>query len=734
MGNENNIKSKESKDLYSIPDYISFENLHEYIGIKELNLFQSYLHNIFTDLSIYNEKDDKNVINKIIFFDYMKLPIFISQKLFNSFDLNNNNYLEEKEFINGLTKLYCGTFYETLEIIFKLLDYDKDGKIKKEDVSIMLYYLLLINNTNIEEEKSFKKEIEHIINKTFSKSNGILNFNQFMNVIINKKSDVFLELICYFYQKKPFSKENIYLIKTKNNEDNIKNNNDNSNNIKIKLSKKKKGIRPSENILKSKTFKFSNKRIYSKKNKTTNYNMNNANFGEVIRMSNKIDLDKKERYFSPSNYLLQKNIRPLSNGDLTNKNNLNLNKEDNNLKIKTDNYFTEEKNEKISINQNINEIIYENWIYQILENNKIKKYYLVISNKDIYYFTDEKKNDLIGINHLCECIINEPKENEYKELENIKYYYFSINFINKAEIINYYNLDFNIIKKFYEIIKKEIGYIKFNDYYEYQEIIGKGKFGIVYLGTHKKTGKKVAIKIINKFLLKKEEDKELIKNEIDIMKLCNHPNIIKLLDHFENSEYIYIIMEYLSGGTLTQYIKKRYFNFSENQASNIIYQIGNGIKYLHNYCIIHRDLKTDNIMLTEDNENATIKIIDFGLSKIISSNESLIDGYGTLTFTAPEVLTREPYNKEIDIWSLGIILFYMLTGHFPFEGINEEIIAKKIVYQSLEFNSEEWETRSHKVKNLIEKCLKKKPSNRININEFLKHSWFKSHFKQKFSL
>ena len=244
----------------------------------------------------------------------------------------------------------------------------------------------------------------------------------------------------------------------------------------------------------------------------------------------------------------------------------------------------------------------------------------------------------------------------------------------------------------------------------------------------------MAIKIINKFLLKKEEDKELIKNEIDIMKLCNHPNIIKLLDHFENSEYIYIIMEYLSGGTLTQYIKKRYFNFSENQASNIIYQIGNGIKYLHNYCIIHRDLKTDNIMLTEDNENATIKIIDFGLSKIISSNESLIDGYGTLTFTAPEVLTREPYNKEIDIWSLGIILFYMLTGHFPFEGINEEIIAKKIVYQSLEFNSEEWETRSHKVKNLIEKCLEKKPSNRININEFLKHSWFKSYFKQKFSL
>ena len=734
MGNENNIKSKESKDLYSIPDYISFENLHEYIGIKELNLFQSYLHNIFTDLSIYNEKDDKNVINKIIFFDYMKLPIFISQKLFNSFDLNNNNYLDEKEFINGLTKLYSGVFYETLEIIFNLLDYDKDGKIKKDDVSIMLSYLLLLNNKNIEEDKNCKKEIEDIINKTFSKSKGVLNFKQFTNVIINKKSDVYLELICYFYQMKPFTKQNIDLIKNKNYEDNIKYNY-NSNDIKIKLSKKKSGIRPSEKILKSKTFKFSNKRIDSKKNKKFNYDLLNVDFGEVIRMNNQLDLDKKESYFSPSKYLLKKKIRPLTN--VISKKNILKCKEDYNNKnnnIKTENYLIEENNKAISINQNLNEIIYENWIYQIIENNIIKKYYLVISNKDIYYFNDETKNNFIKIHHLCECVINEPKENEYKEIENIKYYYFSINFINKSNIITYYNTDFNIIKKFNDIIKQEIGYTKFNDYYENQEIIGKGKFGIVYLGIHKKTGKKVAIKVINKCLLKTEEDKLLLKNEIDIMKLCNHPNIIKLLDHFENSEYIYIIMEYLAGGTLTQYIKKRYFNFSENQASNIIYQIGNGIKYLHNYGIIHRDLKTDNIMLTEDNDNGIIKIIDFGLSKIISSNENLIDGYGTLNFTAPEVLTRDPYNKEIDIWNLGIILFYMLTGHFPFEGIKEEIIAKKIVYQELEFNSEEWETRSQKVKNLIEKCLEKKPSNRININEFLKHSWFKSHFKQKFSL
>ncbi len=218
------------------------------------------------------------------------------------------------------------------------------------------------------------------------------------------------------------------------------------------------------------------------------------------------------------------------------------------------------------------------------------------------------------------------------------------------------------------------------------------------------------------------------------MKLCHHPNIVKLLDHFENSEYIYIVMEYISGGTLNQYIKNHYFYISESEAANIISQIGNGLKYLHNYGIVHRDLKTDNIMLTKNNENGIIKIMDFGLSKIVGPKEGLIDGYGTLNYCAPEVLMREPYNKQIDIWSLGIILYYMLVGHFPFQGNNEDIIAKNIVYQPLKFDEQEWENKSRNVINLIEKSLEKKPSKRINIDDFLKHPWLKKTLKQKLSL
>ena len=772
MGNETNSKSKE---LSSLPDYITFEILQEYVGITNIKLFKNYLHNVFMDISIYDEKQNKKLLKKTSFYDYMKLPIFICEKLFNSFDSNNDNHLEEKEFINGLSKLYCGTFYETSEIIFNLLDYDKDGQIQKDDVTIMLSYLPLSKNENdfeiIEEkQKNSRKEIEEIINKTFSKYNGILKLKQFVDVVINKKSDVFLELICYFYQMKPFTNENIIFMKDIKKNDNddeymdLKCKNDTYNNdniVKIKLPKKKSFLSPVENFFKHNSFNYENRDdCIKKKDKIYDYCMKSVyvyNHVDMIRLNdenfiskqfnnnNKSDIIfenypsyKKKVYTSPFKYSLREpKIKTINKNFVSNLTSIDkektLNKQHsfNNITNKFNKYY---QNNNDNENNN-NKVIYENWIYKILDNNLIRKFYIVLANKDIYYYDDEKKNKFLGMHHLSGCIIKEPSINNYFQIEKIKFYSFSITFNNKSKTRKYYSPNFEIALEFTQNLKKGIGYIQFNDYYEIQnKIIGKGKFGIVNLGINKKTGNKVAIKIINKSSLKTEIDKELIKSEIDIMKLCHHPNIVKLLDHFENSEYIYIVMEYISGGTLNQYIKNHYFYISESEAANIISQIGNGLKYLHNYGIVHRDLKTDNIMLTKNNENGIIKIMDFGLSKIVGPKEGLIDGYGTLNYCAPEVLMREPYNKQIDIWSLGIILYYMLVGHFPFQGNKEEIIAKNIVYQPLIFDEKEWENKSRKVINLIEKSLEKKPSKRISIDDFLKHPWLKKNVKQKLSI
>ena len=290
----------------------------------------------------------------------------------------------------------------------------------------------------------------------------------------------------------------------------------------------------------------------------------------------------------------------------------------------------------------------------------------------------------------------------------------------------YYVNSSEIYENFVKALKKSFGYLNFFDYYEMLDDLGEGIFGAVKLGVEKKTNQRVAIKIIKKNKTK-ETDIELVRNEIDIMKLCYHPYVVHLLDHFENGEYIFIVMEYIKGGSLTDYMKSKKFDFTERRAAELIFQLAKGLKYLHRYGIIHRDLKPDNIMLTEASDKGNIKIMDFGLSKILGKKEKSTDGFGTLTFVSPEVLVRKPYNKEVDIWSLGVILYLMLSGDLPFDDPDddEQKIAKSIVFQEVQFPPEKFGKRSQAVIDLIKGCLTKDPKNRLKIEEVLKSDWMK---------
>ena len=433
--------------------------------------------------------------------------------------------------------------------------------------------------------------------------------------------------------------------------------------------------------------------------------------------------NSRQRYSSPTKYLSEKvglNSLALLNKDINYEKNLCP--------------INEVENENANNDEEEKNICYENWVYKLTENKKLKKFYLSLINKDIYYYKDAEKKSFLGMHNLSGCFIQEGGEQEKIIIENKNFYIFEIYFNNKSKTRKYYTPNLEICKQFVKKIKEAIGYMKFTDFYDLKEVIGKGKFGVVNLGIHKKTQQQVAVKIINKDSIKTLEDKELVRIEIGILKLCHHPNVVRLLDHLENEDYIFIVMEYIEGGTLGQYLKKKNFNFSERQASSIMSQIASGVKYLHKYGIVHRDLKPDNIMITQQNDFGVIKIMDFGLSKIVSTQETMVDGYGTLSYVAPEVLLRTPYNKEVDIWSMGVILYYMLCGHLPFKGNKEVIIAEKIVNDDLEFNDEEWEVRSKRVKDLINSCLKKEPKERITIDEFLNHPWFKKLMKPKNSV
>ena len=782
MGNEQ-LKEKQ--------EFVNFELIQEALGLNNPGLFKKYLKEVFSDLGNSVDKYDRKFMTRMVFYDYIKLPFFIAEKLFKSFSKTSTQGLCEEEFVENFYKLYMGSFEETTNIIFNLLDFDKDGSINKEDVKIILSYLPIneVNDDSNEKNDLVSKvfgaqmksleEIDNILSETFSKYGGKLNLNQFTEIVTEQNSEIFLQILCFLYEQIPFSSKNIEIMKIKydlSNDDEYEEisehykRNRKSGSIRIRTPRQSTLLSPAGVFLKKfQLRKFSlnegakneypfydkkikkesvdsttkesesNMSINSSKGSSTNSSDLNENirFEQILEKNNIVgDLNKKadpysknidivrldnekylenksqndnikelvnkskNRYSSPTKYLIDKSYinHVAINSSMTyRKNNFDnqlkpINEDENENK-------TEENNLKGILDDMQTNINYENYVYKITESGKLRKFFLVLVNKDTYYYKSEKKTNFVGMHNLSGCFVQEC--NEKRMIDGVEFYTFEIFCKNKTRTRKYYTKSHKICKEFVENIKKAIGYVKFSDLYEMKEVIGKGKFGVVNLGIHKKTGQQVAIKILNKENIKTIEDKELVRIEIEILKLCHHPNIVRLLDHLENNDYIYIVTEYIGGGTLGQYLKKKKFNFSERQATNIMSQIANGVKYLHQYGIAHRDLKPDNIMITQQNDYGVIKIMDFGLSKILSPNERMVDGYGTLSYVAPEVLLRTPYNKEVDIWSMGVILFYMLSGKLPFRGHKEQEVAEKIVYDPLEFDEDDWETRSQKVQDMF---------------------------------
>ena len=249
------------------------------------------------------------------------------------------------------------------------------------------------------------------------------------------------------------------------------------------------------------------------------------------------------------------------------------------------------------------------------------------------------------------------------------------------------------------------------------EKLGQGTFGIVVLGTHQLTGEKVAVKILEKEKIIQEADKTRIEREIKILKNMRHNNIVHLYDVKETASSLYIIMEYVQGKELFDYIvdKKR---LSEIEACNFYQQIISGIEYLGKIRVVHRDLKPENLLL--DNKKK-IKIVDFGLSNIYPNNELLKTACGSPCYAAPEMINGELYKGlNADIWSSGIVLYAMLCGYLPFEDNDNEILYKKIT--SGKFKIPKF--LSENCKDILHRILNVNPEKRYNIKQIKKHPWF----------
>ena len=192
-----------------------------------------------------------------------------------------------------------------------------------------------------------------------------------------------------------------------------------------------------------------------------------------------------------------------------------------------------------------------------------------------------------------------------------------------------------------------------------RQILGKGAFGEVNLVKNKKDGKVFAMKIIEK---KKVHNMKIIKEEISIHLCLDNPNIIKLYSFSETNDYFYLLMEHAEKGNLYNEIKMS-GGLSEEVSREYFIQVIHGISYLHSLGLAHRDIKPENLLL---DKKKNIKICDFGGTAKIEEGEERKTFFGTYEYMAPEVIEGSNYNKGVDIWALGILLFELLHGHSPF--------------------------------------------------------------------
>ncbi|KAJ3216513.1 calcium calmodulin-dependent protein kinase type 1G [Dinochytrium kinnereticum] len=254
--------------------------------------------------------------------------------------------------------------------------------------------------------------------------------------------------------------------------------------------------------------------------------------------------------------------------------------------------------------------------------------------------------------------------------------------------------------------------------YELGDTLGTGAFSEVKVATERATGNKYAIKIVDKSKCKGKES--MIETEVNILMRVRHENIIQLYEMFEIDSKIYLVMELVTGGELFDEIVK-IGKYTEADAAKIVLKILQAIDYLHCEGIAHRDLKPENLLLSDRSAQAKIMISDFGLSKIFSDDEVMRTACGTPGYVAPEVLRRQGYGREVDLWSLGVITYILLCGYPPFYDQNNVELFKQIMAGRYEFDRPWWDNISDVAKDFIKKLLVLDPRQRFTARLALSH-------------
>jgi len=258
--------------------------------------------------------------------------------------------------------------------------------------------------------------------------------------------------------------------------------------------------------------------------------------------------------------------------------------------------------------------------------------------------------------------------------------------------------------------------------------LGRGGCGAVYTVRHRQTGEEFAMKSVSISGLDAAAIAEL-RNEIEIQSRLDHPNIVKLVEWFDDveREAIHIILELCLGGSLVHRMRRHRHGYDENTAASLIEKMLRAIRYCHLNGVVHRDIKLDNFIYEAPGDDAELKLIDFGFAcEVAPGREDMFERLGTLSYMAPELLgpdRRTSYNSSVDMWSLGVVAYLLLSGRRPFHDPDRRTKMKLIRTAPLSFDGPEWNIVSSDAKDFISMLLQKDPEARASPRDALNHPW-----------
>jgi len=265
--------------------------------------------------------------------------------------------------------------------------------------------------------------------------------------------------------------------------------------------------------------------------------------------------------------------------------------------------------------------------------------------------------------------------------------------------------------------------------YEIGDELGRGAFSIVVEAVQKSTNRLVAIKIVDK----KNTSPKQMYDELSVMSNLHHENIVEYIEMFNRNNGYHVIMERINGGELFDRIIQ-YETYNEVEAARVMNQALSALKHMHDLEYVHRDLKPENLLLSSKERDATIKLADFGFATKFKEG-GLRSVVGTPPYMAPELVRLRggnrdfpSYDKKVDCWSIGIILYILLSGVHPFQMDDDEVMMQTIESGTWDWIGTTWDHVSDEAKDLIRHLIEPDPNVRYTIDEALDHPWTKGSF------